>query len=178
MCIGLIRRGAVHGLRINRKKRNHLSDILETSLKVGRPISVLETNLVKERSLFLDCSIQPVNAENAMVSVSRSVILLPSYQPGISGERSSWKLVEHNGLKSYPWSTIQDIHAILNNIARETIRFYEESDIAIDDWWQLLPTKLATKQAEQKHQWELDVCCHTRRRKRHRSSSTRAFIPT
>jgi hypothetical protein len=27
MCIGLIRRGAVHGLRINRKKRNHLSDI-------------------------------------------------------------------------------------------------------------------------------------------------------
>jgi hypothetical protein len=28
MCIGLIRRGTVHGLRINRKKRNHLSDIL------------------------------------------------------------------------------------------------------------------------------------------------------
>jgi hypothetical protein len=52
-------------------------------------VSPLETNLGKERSLFLDYSIQSVNAENAMVSVSRSVILLPSYQPGLSGERLS-----------------------------------------------------------------------------------------
>jgi hypothetical protein len=99
-----------------RKGRNDLWDILETSLKVG-PVSPLETNINKERSLFLDSSIQHVNAEHAMVSVSRSVILFPSYQPGISGERSSRKLMEHNGLKSYSWSTIQDIHTISNNIA-------------------------------------------------------------
>jgi hypothetical protein len=61
-----------------------------------------------------------VNAENSVVSISRSVILLPSYQPGISCKRSSQKLVEHNDLKSYLWSTIQDIHA--NNIPRERIR--------------------------------------------------------
>jgi hypothetical protein len=157
MRIVLICRGAVHGLRINRKKRNRLSDILYTSLKVGRPVSPLETNLDKERSLFLDYSIQHVNTENAVVSVSRSVILLPSYQPGISSERSSRKLVEHNGLQSYPWSTIQDIHAIANNITRERIRFYEESDTAIDDWRRLLPAESATGQAEQNHQWELDV---------------------
>jgi hypothetical protein len=64
-------------------------------------VSPLETNLDKERSFFLDYNIQHVNAQNAVVSVSRSVILLSSYQPGISGERSSRKLVEHNGLKSY-----------------------------------------------------------------------------
>jgi hypothetical protein len=34
----------------------------------------------------------------------------------------------------YPWSTVQDIYAISNNIARERIRFYEESDTVIDDW--------------------------------------------
>jgi hypothetical protein len=149
ICISLIRRGAVHGLRINRKKRNHLSDILYSSLKVGQPAAPLETNPDKERSLFLDYSIQHLNAENAVTSVLRSVILLPSYQPGISCEWSSRKLVEHNGSKSYPWLTIQDIHAISNNIARERIRFYEESDTVIDDWRRLLPTEWATEQAEQ-----------------------------
>jgi hypothetical protein len=98
-----------------------------------------------------------MNTETAAVSVSRSVILLPSYQLGVSGERSSRKLVEHTGLESCPWSTIQDIHAISNNIARERIRFYEESDIVTHDWRQILPAEWATEQPEQKHQWELDV---------------------
>jgi hypothetical protein len=157
MCIGLIRRGAVHGLRINRKKRNHLSDILWTSFKVGRPVSPLKTNLDKEQSLFLDYSTQHVSAENAVFSVSRSVILLPSYQPGLSSERLSRKVVEHNCLKSHPWSTFQDIQAISNNIARERIRLYEESDPVTNDRRRLLPAEWATEQTQQKHQWELDV---------------------
>jgi hypothetical protein len=76
--------------------------VVTTPLKVGRPVSPLETNLDKERNLFLDFSIQDVNAESVVVAVSRSVILLQSYQPGVSGERSSQKPAEHNVLESFP----------------------------------------------------------------------------
>jgi hypothetical protein len=117
-----------------------------------------------------------VNAENAVVSVSCSVILLPSYQPGISGERSSRKLVEHNGLQSYPGSIIQDIHAISNNPARERIRFYEESDTVIDDWRRLLPAELAIEQAEQKYQRGFDVCSQRECARQHVLSEKRGWL--
>jgi hypothetical protein len=64
------------------------------------------------------------------------------------------QLRSHGWLK---WAENEN-RAISNNIARERIRFYEESDAVIDDWRRLLPAEWVTKQAEQKHQWELDIC--------------------
>jgi hypothetical protein len=101
MSIAMIRRGGFRGTRINRKKRNKLSESVENAPKLDN-LRLPSTNPDKKWRLFLDRNVRHVIAENAVVFVSYSAVLLPSYQPGISWRRSSQKFVEHQGFKSHP----------------------------------------------------------------------------
>jgi hypothetical protein len=61
------------------------------------------------------------------------------------------------------WWSITVLRVTYDRLFRTFMQFRirlreRESGTVIDDWRRLLPAEWATEQAEQKHQWELDVC--------------------